>query len=97
MLDDRENDFRQHWPHHYRDILDKINSSLGSVAVNDLANSEYSMAILQKSFKAPITYKIILHKGSQVFSEQSFAEEELEKAVENFIEIIGGWEKKIPA
>lgn len=100
MLSEWENKFRQHWPHHYRDILDKINSPMGMVVVSDLQNEKYkqgeALAILQKSSKSPINYKIILQNPAtnKAFEEQIFNESELDQAIESFLQIIGGWDSQ---
>lgn len=99
MLADWENKYRKHWPHHYRDVLDKINSPLGTVVVGDMHNSSFEgqpVALLEKSFKQPTSYKITVKnsKDGNVFHQKTFAENELSESIEHFIEIIGGWEEQ---
>jgi hypothetical protein len=96
-----ENKFRKHWPHHYRDVVDKVNSPLGLVVVNDTENNNYPcdrpIVRLERSFKLPTTYKIVVQDPltSKVLEEKKYLENELEKAVINFVEIIGGWEDQV--
>jgi hypothetical protein len=97
MLSDWENKYRQHWPHHYRDVLDKINSALGMVVVSDTENHNYScdrpVVRLERSFKLPTTYKMVIQDPltSRVLEEHKFNENQLEESIEAFVETIGGW------
>jgi len=98
MLADWENKRRSHWPHHYRDILDKLNSPLGLVAVNDAKTNIYLpytklLIQLEKSFREPIIYKVIVKDSetSKILDKKEFADNELEKALRLFIDLIGDW------
>ncbi len=101
MLSDWENKFREHWPHHYRDVLDKVQSPLGMVVVSDTVNSSYAcerpMVTLERSFRKPTTYKIVIRNplNNSVFEEKAYLEEQVESAVEDFVKIIGGWTEKV--
>lgn len=100
MLAAWENKFRAHWPHHYRDVLDKINSPLGMVVVNDTINSSFGcerpIVRLERSFKLPTIYKIVVQDPitSKVLQETKYEENQLAKSIEDFVTIIGGWEEK---
>ncbi|MDX1918444.1 MAG: hypothetical protein SFT81_04825 [Candidatus Caenarcaniphilales bacterium] len=100
IFDSWEGKYRQHWPHHYRDILDKLKSVLGMVVVSDTHNLDFSepnpTMVLQRSFCTPPKYQIIVQgsKPGEKLCEYVYPEEELEKAVLHFSELIGGWGDK---
>jgi hypothetical protein len=98
MLPDWENKRRQHWPHHYRDILDKLDSPLGLVAVSDAKTNAYLphdklLIKLEKSFKEPIVYKVIVQdfQTSETLDKKEFMADELTQALRLFIDLIGDW------
>lgn len=100
MLPDWENKYRKHWPHHYRDVLDKVTSPLGMVVVNDTDTKLFSpcdrpIVRLERSFKTPVVYKIVVQDPltSKVLQENKFEENQLADSVKTFVEIIGGWEE----
>ncbi|MDJ0626198.1 MAG: hypothetical protein QNJ31_07530 [Candidatus Caenarcaniphilales bacterium] len=101
MLSDWENKFRQHWPHHYRDVLDKLESPLGIAVVNDteksFKNCDRPIVRIEKSFKEPTKYKVIIQDplNSETLEEKLFDSNELDKSIEYFVEAIGGWEEKV--
>ena len=103
MLPEWENKYRAHWPHHYRDVLDKVNSPLGMVAVNDVQNLELfgpdcgkPLVTLEKSFKQPTIFKVVIRDSStgKLVKENHYPESELKDCLINFLEQIGGWEEK---
>ncbi|MDX1920570.1 MAG: hypothetical protein SFU25_07560 [Candidatus Caenarcaniphilales bacterium] len=100
MLANWENKFRAHWPHHYRDVLDKINSPLGMVVVNDTINDSFGcerpIVRLERSFKLPTIYKIIVQDPttSKILLEKKYQDSQLAESIEEFVNIIGGWEDK---
>jgi hypothetical protein len=98
-MQDWENKFRKHWPHHYRDVLDKVTSPLGMVVVNDTQTDFYPgcsrpLVRLERSFKQPIVYTIIVQDpgDGKILDEKRFPEADLVNAIRFFVEIIGGWE-----
>jgi len=97
-LKDWENKYRKHWPHHYRDVMDKIISPLGMVVVNDTETNRYlpcerPMVRFERSFKQPTTYRIIVQNplDGNTLEDKQFMEDQLDDAVRFFVEIIGGW------
>jgi hypothetical protein len=100
MLSKWENKYREHWPHHYRDVLDKLNSALGMVVVSDTQNPELPgqkpVATLEKSFKEPHQYTIKIQDGvtQENLLKKTFATDEIEKSVEEFVALIGGWQER---
>jgi hypothetical protein len=100
MLSNWENKFRDHWPHHYRDVLDKVNSPLGLVVVSDteagILGCEKPVVTLEKSFRAPHIFKIKVQDpiSNKFLSEKQYEEASLDQAIEDFITMIGSWKQK---
>jgi|GEM_PF-4276864 len=97
MLNDWESKYRKHWPHHYRDILDKLQGPLPVVAVEDLAEHEFTgktpLAILEKTLNPSDTYKITVQDkiNKEILLTEDFPEEKVDEAIKRFLLIIGGW------
>ena len=103
MLSAWEKQYRSHWPHHYRDILDKLESSLPFVLVTDTLTDLYlaqncpkPMVRLEKTFKKPFQFKIIVENplDRMELDRFIFGEGEQMEAILKFIQIIGGWEEQ---
>lgn len=97
MLTEWEKKYRKHWPHHYRDVLEKVQGPLGMVVVSDTENDNYDcdrpVVRLERSFKQPVAYKVVVQDPltSRILEERKFSEEQLEDSVLFFVETIGAW------
>lgn len=80
---------RPQWPHTVDDIIKALDGVWGVVGA--IASSG-NMLRLERSLKAPLTYKFVEYKGSDEQSplrELSFSAEEKDAAVAEFAKLLG--------
>ncbi len=92
-----EERFRDHWPHHYRDVLDKMQGDLPFVAVSDsqvtLHGQQNPLVTLEKTFRAPLCYRMRVQDpaGRVTLEERVYELGDLESCVVEFVSVLGGW------